>query len=141
MIDANCFAPFLRFYTGKLFPVLALIALGSALLAQKASPNKITFSQGADNASLKGQLKGAEQAEYSLEIRGQREVTLQLKANPAGSIEVKLRDPDNKDIVLISRRQGRFTASLPNDGDYQVWVLRRKGNPRVSNYTLKLTVR
>lgn len=78
--------------------------------------------------------------EYAVGARSTQSLSLQLTAVPPGSLSIKLRDPEYRDLALRAAGQGRWTATLPETGDYQVWVVRKNGKAAVSTYKLRLAI-
>ncbi len=78
--------------------------------------------------------------EYAVGARSKQSLSLQLTAVPPGSLSIKLRDPEYRDLALRAAGRGRWTATLPETGDYQVWVVRKNSKTEVSTYKLRLAI-
>lgn len=127
--------------TCRLLAYAALFAtLG--LPAQRAEPQSIEFAKGSSSATLRQQLTGAEQMEYSLSARAGQKLTLQLTAKPIGSLSLRMRDTNHRDLPLTpsSSANGTQTVVIPATGDYELWVVRKQA-PGSSTFRLKLSFR
>ncbi|MGH9767966.1 MAG: hypothetical protein ACREAB_11075, partial [Blastocatellia bacterium] len=107
----------------------------------KAAPLRIQFQRGRDSATVNGKLRGDQQAEYALGAKKGQKLTIHLYATPQSSITVKVRDPEGSDLELKPDSKQQWSAVLPNDGDYDIWVIRSSGKPGTSRYKLTITIR
>jgi hypothetical protein len=108
--------------------------------AQSAEPLRIEFRSGSHVARVKGSLQGRQQMEYVTELRKDQRVTLALASGSTDEVKVRLRDPRNMDIDLFNAGTLRWTATVAESGDYEIWVVRVNNTPGKSSYTLRITL-
>jgi hypothetical protein len=106
----------------------------------KAMPLRIQFGRGRDYATLNGKLRGDQQAEYSLGARKGQKLTISLQATPQGTVTVKAMGPESN-LELKPHSNQQWEAVLPDDGDYEIWVIRSTNKPGLSRYKLRVTIR
>jgi hypothetical protein len=106
----------------------------------KAEPLRIQFARGRDGATLNGKLRGDQQAEYSLGAKKGQKLTLGLQATPPGSVTLKAMGPETN-LELKPNSNQQWEAVLPEDGDYEIWVIRASNKPGISRYKLRVTIR
>jgi len=122
--------------------VLAVnILLAGASYAQKAEPVRIRFVDGAVSATVEGSLRGRQQMEYEAAARASQTLTLRLSVAPARTFSLKLYNPDGAEMPLRKSGANRWTAELPQTGDYGISVLRTSPSPGDSSYKLIVTIR
>jgi len=107
----------------------------------KAEPLRIQFQHGRSSATVAGKLRGDQQAEYVAGAMKDQKLTVNLYAKPTGSITVKVKTPDGADLELKPDSKQQWSATLPGDGDYLLWVVRSSGNSGTSLYKLMVTIR
>lgn len=118
--------------------VLAVL-LANALWAQKAKPLRIALKDG--RATVEGRLRGRQQTDYEAAAGLPATLTLQLVASPANSVALKLYTPEDTEMPLRLARKNRWTAELPQGGDYGISVLRTSSEHGTSTYKLKVRIR
>jgi hypothetical protein len=109
--------------------------------AQSAEPLRVEFKFGSHVAVVKGSLQGRQQMEYVTAIRKDQLVTLRLSNGSREALKVRLRDPHNVDVVLLDAGPHRWTATVSETGDYQIWVVRLNNTAGESSYKLRITIR
>jgi len=107
----------------------------------KAEPLRIQFQRGRDRVTLNGKLRGDQQAEYALGARNNQKLIVSLVATPPRSITVKVRDPKGADLELKPDSDRQWSVVLPENGDYDIWVIRSSKKPGYSRYNLTVTIR
>jgi hypothetical protein len=107
----------------------------------KAEPLRVQFQRGRSSATIAGKLRGDQQAEYVAGAKKDQRLTINLYARPPGSITVKVKTMDGADLELKPDSKQRWSATLPGDGDYLLWVVRSSGKPGTSYYKLTVTIR
>jgi hypothetical protein len=107
----------------------------------KAEPLRVQFQRGRSSATIAGKLRGDQQAEYVAGAKKDQKLTINLYSRPPGSITVKVKTPDGADLELKPDSKQQWSATLPGDGDYLLWVVRSSGKPGTSLYTLTVTIR
>jgi hypothetical protein len=132
-----------RIFFGALLLVSCSLAAAHVVQAQcggKAEPSRIEFKRGTHSSTLKGKLRGDEQAEYVLGARKGQRVTVNVAALPANAIAFELLTPLGEAFELTSNGN-TWTGDLPETGDYMLYV-RMAGTktPRAS-YTLSLSIK
>jgi hypothetical protein len=127
----------------RLLLVMAqLLTCGENIVrAQSAEPLRIEFKSGSHAAFVKGTLQGRQHMEYVAAIRKDQLVTLGLSSDSPQALKVRLRDPRNVDVVLLDAGPHRWTATVPETGDYQIWVVRLNNTAGESSYKLRVTIR
>jgi hypothetical protein len=119
--------------------LLALVLIfGRELGAQKAEPLRIKLSEG--TASVQGKLRGRQQTEYEAEGSASKSLALRLTAAPPRSVALKLYSPDGAELALRGTGTNRWTAELPQNGDYGISVLRTSPAEGTSTYKLTLQI-
>lgn len=132
-----------RNFFGALLLLSCLLLAAHVTQAQcggKAEPSRIEFKRGTHSSTLKGKLRGDEQAEYILGARKGQRVTVNVAAVPANAIAFELLTPLGEEFDLASSGT-TWTGILPETGDYMLYV-RMAGTqtPRAS-YTLTLSIK
>src|SRR5262249_39615588 len=107
----------------------------------KAEPLRIQFQRGRSSATIAGKLRGDQQAEYVAGAKKDQKLTINLYARPSGSITIKFKTPDGADMELKPNSKQQWSATMPGDGDYLLWVVRSSGKPGTSFYKLTVTIR
>lgn len=123
--------------------VLSLGAYDAVATAQggKAAPLRIRFEPGRDTAILRGTLAGDAQREYVLGARRNQRLTIGLFTTPPGTLRVEARRAAGGDLVLHGDAAHKWSAVLPEDGDYEIWIKRESRTRRASAYRLTVTIR
>jgi len=106
----------------------------------KAEPNRIEFKRGAHSATLKGRVRGDEEAEYSFGAGAGQAISINVSSVPANAIAVEVRSP-NGDALELERNGKMWTGTLPEAGDYFMVVKLASGFTRRVNYTLTVTIK
>ena len=117
------------------------LLLAGASYAQKAQPVRIRFGDGAVSATVAGRLRGRQQMEYEAAAQARQTLTLQLSAAQARTFLLKLYSPEGAEMPLRKSGANRWTAALPQTGDYGISVLRTSSSPGDSSYKLIVTIR
>jgi hypothetical protein len=136
----------LRLFNLSRWALALVIALNFAIpqaYAQggKAEPLRVQFQRGRSSATIAGKLRGDQQAEYVAGGKKDQKLTINLYASPPGSITVKVKTPDGADLELKPDSKQQWSATLPGDGDYFLWVVRSSGKRGTSLYKLTVTIR
>jgi opacity protein-like surface antigen len=106
----------------------------------KAEPGRISFKQGTHSSTIKGRLKGDEQAEYVFGAGSGQAVTIEITSVPANVIDVEVRTPGGESFALQSEGT-KWTGTLPEAGDYFMVVKIAPGcGPNRASYILKLSI-
>lgn len=131
----------------KLFSALLLIACvfaishtGSAQCGGKAEPLKIEFKRGAHSSTLKGKLRGDEQAEYTFAARAGQRITISIASVPSQAISFELHGVDGS-AYQVESGETRWTGVLPDTGDYLLYVKIGGAKARRASYTLTLAIK
>ena len=123
-----------RFRAAALVLVLAVCAL-----AQKAEPQRIEMKRGVPGQA-EGELRGRQQMDFVVEVRGGKQLDLHLTSNPVASLALEARGPDGIQISLKNSKQG-LSAPVRRTGDYYVSVMRVADTPGATSFKLTVTVR
>src|SRR5262245_37022883 len=107
----------------------------------KAEPMRVQFQRGRTSATITGKLSSDQQAEYVAGAKKDQKLTIILYARPPGSITVKVKTLDGEDLELKPDSKQQWSATLPGDGDYLLWVIRSSGKTGTSFYKLTVTIR
>jgi hypothetical protein len=127
-------------HTLALLLVTVLSALAGSLLAQKAEPARIEFEAGSTTTTVNGSLRNRQQMDYVVYGREKQELVLQLTAEQARNLALKLYDPQGGEMTLEDSGPNQWRANLRQSGDYGVQVRRLSRKQGVSIYNLGLTV-
>jgi hypothetical protein len=128
--------------SGVTLSILAVnLVLAGASYAQKAQPVRIRFADGAASTTVEGRLRGRQQMEYEAAARASQTLTLRLSAAPAGTFSLKLYNPEGAEMPLRKSGANRWSAELPQTGDYGISVLRTSPSRGDSPYKLVVTIR
>lgn len=125
----------------KAMLILTLLLAAGYAFAQKAEPSRISFSRGSSSTQLAGSLSGRQEAEYVLGARHGQTLSLFLMTSPGDRIEPLLYDPKNTEVTMKRAGAQRWTATLPEDGDYGLTIRRISGRADSSTYKLKIAIR
>jgi len=136
----------LRLFNLSRWALALVIALNFAIpqaYAQggKAEPLRVQFRRGRSSATIAGKLRGDQQAEYVAGGKKDQKLTINLDARPPGSITVNVKTPDGADLELKPDSKQQWSATLPGDGDYLLWVVRSSVKRGTSLYKLTVTIR
>ncbi|MEO8256143.1 MAG: hypothetical protein ABI868_02245 [Acidobacteriota bacterium] len=126
----------------------ALIALGYCAApgpgwsAQggKAEALRIRLERGRSSATVFGVLRGDAQREYVLQARRGQSLTIQLTATPPRSLRLTARGSDGAELPLRAETRVRWSATLPEDGDYELAVARVGPARGSSRYRVTVTL-
>jgi hypothetical protein len=126
-------------------PVLLITLLASTgAIAQrggKAEPNRIEFERGTHSSTIRGTVRGDEQAEYVLSAKKRQRLVIKLTSVPAKSSVFQLLGPDNDTMGLEYDANYDYSGVLPKTGDYFITVSRPTQTKGTSRYKLTVTVR
>lgn len=133
-------------FTFSHYAFLFVLALNLALPSVytqggKAIPLRIQFQSGRNSATLSGRLRSGEQTDYAAAAKKNQTLVLTLDATPAGSITLRAIDPDRANLALKVESRRQWSAVLPKDGDYEIWVMRASDKRGASRYTLTVTIK
>lgn len=107
----------------------------------KAEPNRITFKRGTHSSTLKGKLKGDEQAEYIFGASAGQNLSINVVSVPADAVAIEVQTPGGESLELQSNGT-KWTGTLPEAGDYFMIVKIAPGcGPSRATYTLTLSIR
>jgi hypothetical protein len=124
----------------KILLLIAILNLPAG--AQMAEPSKIRFRSGTSSAVVRGRLAGRQDMEYAVYARSGQLLSLQLSTVPNGSLELTVLSPSQlQTLTLEPAGPNRWKANLPQDGDYEIWVIRVRNIKPVSSYQLRITIR
>ncbi len=132
-----------RIFFGALLLVSCSLLTAHAVQAQcggKAEPSRITFKRGSHSVTLKGKLRGDEQAEYTFGGRKGQHLTINVAAIPSVFISLELQDPNGAAFRLLGSGN-RWSGDLPETGDYLLYVKILDAKTRRASYTLTLSIR
>jgi len=115
----------------KCFAVFILI-FAECLSAQKAEPVRIEFPRGSSSAVVHGRLRGRQQMEYVVRVKGGGTLALLLAAAPSGGLELRVHDAAGAEVNPRNSSPERWSAELVQAGDYIVSVVRVSNNPESS---------
>ncbi|MBS1798101.1 MAG: hypothetical protein JSS81_30070 [Acidobacteria bacterium] len=122
----------------KILPIIALILLcAGAALAQggKAEPQEIKFARGTTSATLTAVLAGDQQMEYSFTARAGQTAFFRCTTG----FDYRLFHPDTGfDTEWTS---GADSFELPSDGQYILYVRKKRSPVRRARYTLNITIK
>ena len=79
--------------------------------------------------------------EYVSEIQKGRVVNLSLIKETAGDLKVRLRSPGDKDLPLSASGDSSWSATIPESGDYEIWVVHVLNSSGPTSYQLTVEVR
>ena len=142
--------PFLKSYPRNFafmrggFLLLLLTLLGANVFAQrggKAEPNRIEFKRGSYTTTLSGEVRGDEEAEYTLAARKGQKLTIKLSSVPAKSSVFQILGPDNDTLGLEFDANYSYSGVLPTTGEYFISVKRPTTAKGRSRYRLIVTIR
>lgn len=123
--------------------VLSFLIVGAhAIQAQgggKAEPNRVEFKRGTHSSTLKGKVKGDEQAEYVFGASAGQAITVDVTSAPAKAITIELHT-SNGDSVELQSPGTHWTGNLPETGDYLLYVKRANASPRRASYVVSLSI-
>lgn len=129
--------------------LVALLALSCLFVAAhaaegqcggKAEPNRIEFKRGAHSATLKGKVKGDEEAEYSFGAGQGQGISINATSVPADAIAIEIKTPNGASLELQSSGT-KWTGTLPETGDYFMVVKLAPGCTSRASYTFTLSIR
>jgi hypothetical protein len=125
--------------------LLVLLAIASVTAAAqrggKAEPNRIEFKRGSYTTTVSGEVRGDEEAEYSLAARQGQKLTIKLTSIPAKSSVFQILGPDNDTLGLEFDANYSYSGVLPTTGDYFISVKRPTTAKGRSRYKLTVTIR
>src|SRR4051812_18832402 len=123
--------------------VVAIAWWDAAAVAQggKAAPLRIRFAPGHDAATVRGTLGRDAQREYVFGARRNQRLTLRLSATPLGTLSLEARRPAGAELTLHTDAADTWSGTLPDDGDYEIWVRRQSRAQPASSYRLTVTIR
>jgi hypothetical protein len=127
---------------GSVLVVCCLFVAAQAAHAQgggKAEANRIKFKRGAHSTTLRGKLKGDEQAEYVFGGSKGQAISINVSSVPANAIALELQTSDGEGFELQSMGS-KWTGNIPESGDYMLYVKLVTPGPKRASYTLTLAI-
>ena len=106
----------------------------------KAEPNRISFKRGAHSATVKGKLRGDEQAEYVFGAGACQGISINVVSVPANTLTIELQDVNGVSLEL-QPVGSKWTGTLPATGDYFMAVKIAPGCTSRATYTLTLSIK
>jgi hypothetical protein len=104
----------------------------------KAEPERIEFKRGASSATIRGSLRGDEQAEYVYSVREGQRVQILVSSVPRKSCLIELHGPNGDDLAFSAYSYDKIARAT---GDYFLIVLRPTESRGRSRYRLTVTVK
>ena len=105
----------------------------------KAEANRIKFKRGAHSSALKGKLKADEQAEYVFGASAGQTVSIDVSSVPANAITLELQTSTGESFELQSMGT-KWTGTIPETGDYMLFVKLVTPGSKRANYTFTLAI-
>jgi hypothetical protein len=117
-------------------------APGGAWSAQggKAEPLRLRIARGRSSAAVSGVLRGDAQREYVLQARRGQSLTIRMAATPPRSFRVTAWGPGGSELPLHADTRVQWSATLPSDGDYELWIARVAARQGSSRYRVTVTL-
>jgi hypothetical protein len=109
-------------------------------MAQKAEPLAIEIAPGTTSASVRGQLSGRQETEYSLKVRKGQALSFDLAAKPETTLRLKLYDPSGTEAAIRRINSRRWAASATVTGEYMLAVVRASNRSGTSTYELTVSI-
>lgn len=121
----------------KLLIVIALLCAGAAFAQHggKAEPSEIKFAHGKNSATVGTTLTGDEQMEYSFTARAGQKAF--LKCTPG--FDFRLFQPDTE--FDTEWNSGSDNFELPADGEYVIYVRKKRSPVRRAKFSLTITIK
>jgi hypothetical protein len=101
----------------------------------KAEPNEIKFAPGKSSATLSATLSGDQQMEYSFTARAGQ--TVYLKCSSGFDFRLFQADTDYD----TEWNSGTDNFELPDDGEYILYVRKKRSPVRRAKFTLTITIK
>ena len=101
---------------------------------------RLRIAPGRSSATVSGALHGDAQREYILGARRGQSMTIQMTATPPRWLRVTAREPGGAELPLHADASFRWSATLPADGDYELWIARVAAEPGTSRYRVTVTL-
>src|SRR5262249_10691289 len=122
---------------------VVVILCGNAMSQRggKAEPNRIEFKRGASSTTIKGVVRGDEQAEYVLSAKKGQRLTIKITSVPLKSSVFQLLVEANDTLGLEHDANFDVSIELPKDGDYFIDVKRPTSAKGTSRYKMTITIR
>lgn len=118
-----------------LIVILMAGALGALAQGGKAEPLEIKFAAGKSSAAVSGTLSGDRQMEYSFTARAGQ--TVYLKCSPQFDFRLFQADADYD----TEWNSGTDNFELPADGEYILYVRKKRSPVRRARFTLTITIK
>ena len=106
----------------------------------KAEPLRLRIERGRSSAMVSGVLRGDAQREYVLQARRGQSLTIQMTATPPGSLRLTAWEPGGSELPLHADTRVRWSATLPADGDHELWIARVAAQQGSSRYRITVTL-
>ncbi len=131
------------FKTSFILTCLLLIFCPAAMAQRggKAEPNRIAFKRGTTNTTVRGTVRGSEEAEYVLAAKKGQRLIIRLTSVPVKSSVFQLLGEDNDTLGLEHDANFDYSGVLPKTGDYFIAVSRPTQSKGTSRYKLTITIR
>jgi hypothetical protein len=117
--------------------VVILMAGAAGAFAQggKAEPNEIKFAAGKSSATVSGTLSGDQQMEYSFTAGAGQ--TVYLKCSPQFDFRLFQQDAD----FDTEWNSGSDSFELPAEGEYILYVRKKRSPVRRARFSLTITIK
>ena len=106
----------------------------------KAEPLRLRIERGRSSLTVSGVLRGDAQREYVLQARRGQSLTIQMTAPQLRSLRVTTWGPGGAELPLHAEARSRWSATLPADGDYELWIARVGAGRGSSRYRVTVTL-
>jgi hypothetical protein len=119
-----------------LFGILLTCSIGAfAQGGGKAEPNEIKFAPGKSSATLSATLSGDQQREYSFTAKAGQ--TVYLKCGPQFDFRLFQQDAD----FDTEWNSGSDNFELPADGEYILFVRKKRSPVKSARFNLTITIK
>ena len=123
----------------------AVILFSASLsLAQgggKAEPSRIELKRGTYTTTVNGQVKDAQELEYTLAAKKGQRLSIKLTSVPTKATVFDLKAPGDADLGLEYDANWSFNKVLPVTGDYLIIVARPTSEKGKASFKLVITIR
>jgi hypothetical protein len=103
----------------------------------KAEPNRIQFAKGKTSATVSGTLRPSEEAEYVFGAKAGQTVTIK---NPYRQFDFRVFSEENFPDGDFDSSPA-YSFEIPADGDYNFFVRRKVGGPKLSSFRMTITIK
>lgn len=112
----------------------SILAAGAMVPAQADTTQQVQFAKGKSSATIKGTVKGGDEANYVLRANGGQTLNVDLKASK-GAAFFSVLPPSGPPALFDGMQDGNhYSGTLPSDGEYKIVVYlkgaaKESGNP------------